>query len=204
MPYADCHPVSAPVRTTEPTNLQEPVTLQEARRQCGLGEDNSAHDELLQRLITAARQQVEQDAGLICYTGSFTLKRTEWPEEEWFDIPELRPVTSITSITYLDGNGDSQTLATTVYAFESSGVKQFVRLKYGQTWPTIRGDINGITITAVAGYSSVANIPARIKQACLLLINHWFENHGIVGPAGPEIAFSYQSLVNSVGRKTYP
>ena len=198
MSLAECHPVSAPVRTTEPTLQQEPVSMDEARRQCGIAEGLDAHDAMLQTLIVAARAQVEADTGLVCYTGSFTLKMTDWPADDWFSIDDLRPVTSITSITYVDGDGTTQTLSTSVYAFESSGVKQFVRLKYAQSWPAQRGDINGITVTFVAGYSSVLVIPARIKQACLLLIAHWFENRSAVGTVGD------LSLVNSLGRRTYP
>lgn len=199
---AECHPISKAVRTTEPTLYQEPVTVDEARVQCDLG-GNSAHDDKFKRWIPAARAQVEQDTGLVCFTGTFTMKMTEWPYEDWFAIDELRPVTSITSITYLDGDGTSQTLATTVYAFESSGVKQFVRLKYGQTWPATRGDINGITVTFVAGYATVLDIPQRLKQACLLLITHWFENRGVIGDGG-ELPMAYSALVNSLGRRTYP
>lgn len=180
--------------------------MEEARRQCSIAEGIATHDQLLQLLITAARAQVEADTGLVCYTGSFTLKMTDWPADDWFSIDDVRPVTSITSITYLDGSGDTQTLSTDVYAFESSGVKQFVRLKYAQSWPAQRGDINGITVTFVAGYSSVLVIPARIKQACLLLIAHWFENRGIVtvGTIAQELSQSYQALVNSLGRRSYP
>lgn len=204
MSLAECHPVVAAMRTTEPTLQQEPVTMAEARRQCSIAEGIDTHDSLLQILVAAARQQVEADTGLVCYTGAFTLKMTDWPADDWFSIDDVRPVTAITSITYLDGSGATQTLSTDVYAFEVSGVKQFVRLKYGQTWPATRGDINGITVTFAAGYATVPAVPARVKQACLLLIAHWFENRSAVGSVGNEIALSYQSLVNSLSRRTYP
>lgn len=200
MSLSECHPVSRAVRSAEPT--VEPVTVDEARAQCSLGQ-NTAHDELLSGIIVAARQQVEQDTGLVAYTGTFTEKMTEWPWGDVFELGEVRPVTAITSITYVDGDGTTQTLSTSVYAFESSGVKQFVRLKYGQTWPAIRGDINGITVTFVAGHASRAAIPQRFKQAVLLLVNHWFENRGVVGSGG-ELPLAYQALINSLGRKTYP
>lgn len=198
----DCHPISKAVRSSEPTFAQEPVGLDQARAQCSLG-DNTFHDPLLVNLITAARAQVEQDTGLVAYTGTFTYKMTDWPYGDVFALDDVRPVTSITSIAYLDTDGASQTLATTVYQLETAAVKQFVRLKYSQNWPAIRGDINGITVTFVAGHASVAAIPQRFKQACLLLINHWFENRGVMG-SNAELPLAYSALVNALGRRNYP
>lgn len=201
MSVAECHPVSRAIRSTEPTLAQEPVTVDEARSQCSL-DGIDAHDPKFLRWIPAARAKVEIDTGLVAYTGTFTKKLTEWPDEDWFAIDDVRPVTSISSLTYIDGDGATQTLATSVYAFESSGVKQFVRLKYGQTWPATRGDINGITVTFVAGHATVAAVPALFKSACLLLINHWFESRGSAGDESDPPA--YTSLVNLLGRRSYP
>jgi uncharacterized phiE125 gp8 family phage protein len=203
---SDCLPISKPVRTAEPTLLQEPVTVAEARRQCGIGEGIDYHDPQLQLLITAAREQVENDTGIVCYTGSFTYKMTEWPYGDFFTLADLRPVTSITSIAYLDTDGASQTLATTVYQLETANVKQFVRLKYNQLWPSLRGDINGITVTFVAGYATVLAVPSRVKQAVLFLVNHWFVSRDTVsiGTISPEISLTYDALINGLGRRTYP
>src|SRR5574338_93159 len=94
-------PTTVPIRSSEPTLAQEPVTLDEARYQCGISGDSDYHDQFLNRLITAAREQVENDTGLVCYTGTFTWKLTAFPCNSWLQIPGVRPVTAITSITYI-------------------------------------------------------------------------------------------------------
>ena len=166
-----CYPITRPIRTTEPTAEQEPISLDEARSQCGLV-GNNAHDADLQGFITSAREQVENDTGLVCYTGSFTWKLTDWPYESWFEIRALRPVTAITSITYLDGSGATQTWAASSYQLETSTVVPLVRLTYAQSWPgDFRGDVNGITVTLVAGYASVEAVPQRVKQAVRLAVH---------------------------------
>lgn len=204
MSVAELQPISKPVRVTEPTIAQEPVTLEEVKHQCGLPVSVAHHDDLLQSLTTAARQQVEHDTGLVCYTGSFSYKLTDWGSD-WFPLPGIRPITSAT-IAYLDSDGTSQALATTVYAVETDAVQPFIRLKYGQSWPAIRGDMNGITITFVAGYATVLAIPRRVKQAVLLLVNHWYENRGVlsVGTISPELGMSYNALIEGLARRTYP
>lgn len=205
MSVLDCIPISKPVRTTAPTLEQEPVTVAEARRQCRIADAIDYHDQELRALIAAAREMVENDTGLVCYTGSFTQKFTDWGGGT-IELADLRPVTSITSIAYLDTDGTSQTLATSVYQLETANVKQFIRLKYNQSWPSLRGDTNGITVTYVAGYASVAAIPLMVKQAVLLLIGHWFEHKGLVtvGTIAPELSLSYDAIINRISRRTYP
>ena len=200
------YPITKPIRTTAPTPAQEPVTLAEAKRQqVGIAEGIDHFDDEIQRNISTARALVENDTGLVCYTGTYTWKFTEWPCESWFEIPAIRPVTSITSITYVDGSGVTQTWSASKYVLETSTVVPVVRLAYAESWPgDIRGDINGITVTMIAGYASVLTVPDGIKKAVLLLVNHWFENKGIVGNVGPDIGMTYDALVSSFRRPSYP
>jgi uncharacterized phiE125 gp8 family phage protein len=197
--YVDSLPISKPVRTTAPTLLQEPVTVAEARRQCRIADAIAYHDEELAALIAAAREMVENDTGIVCYTGSFTQKFTDW---SGVDLADVRPVTSITSIAYLDGDGTSQTLSTDVYQLETASVKQFVRLKYGQNWPTTRGDTNGITVTYVAGYATVAAVPQMVKLAVPLKLHcEWLLKNELDATTQEE---GYVRVINRLGRRTYP
>lgn len=199
MYVADSIPISKPVRTTEPTLAQEPVTVEEARRQCGIADGIDYHDETLKILIPAAREQVENDTGIVCYTGTFTKKFHDWND---LDLSDLRPITSITSIAYLDTDGASQTLATSVYQLETANVKQFVRLKYNQSWPSLRGDINGITITYVAGYATVAAVPKVVKQAVLLRLHCEWMLKNEQDPSDQEAG--YARHLNRLSRRSYP
>lgn len=195
-------PISKPVRTTEPTLAQEPVSLAEARRQCGIADGITYHDETLAILIPAAREMVENDTGIVCYTGTFTQKFTDWPSGELLELADLRPVTSITSIAYLDTNGTSQPLDASVYQLETAAVKQYVRLKYNQIWPSLRGDINGITITYVAGYATVAAVPKTVKQAVLLKLHVEWLLKNEQDPSEQEMG--YVRVLNRLSRRTYP
>lgn len=175
-----CYPPTFPVRTTEPEFTQEPVSLSDAKRQCNLADGISFHDDRIRSFIVEARQRVEHDAGLICYTGTHTWKFTDFPIQDWFEF-DVRPVTSITSIAYIDSTGSSQTWTATQYALENSGtgaplpLVPLVRLTYGNVWPTLRGDINGVTVTFVGGYATVLAIPRKIKEAVLLQVKlAWF------------------------------
>lgn len=166
------YPITKPVRATEPTFEQEPLGIAEAKLQCGIAADSDYHEPLLRNWIISARQQVEHDAGVVCYTGSFTWKLTDFPCDDFHELPSgSYPVTAVSSITYIDTSGTTQTWSAANYAFESSAIHPYVRLVYGQVWPVVRGDTNGITITYVAGYSSVQLIPQNIKDAVRLALH---------------------------------
>lgn len=164
-----CHPITKPVRSAVPTF--EPVTLDQAKAQCDLALGIGDHNEPIAALIQAAREQVERDAMLVCCTGSFTWKMTDFGYGEYFELPStLRPVSAISSIVYTANDGTSTTFTASQYALDTAAIRPLVRLTYGNIWPTVRGDINGITVTAVAGYASQLLVPANVKQAVLARI----------------------------------
>jgi uncharacterized phiE125 gp8 family phage protein len=82
------------------------------------------------------------------------------------------PLSSITSVKYLDGSGTEATLATTVYKASTSNNPLFglISLKYGQSWPSIYSEVDAVYVRAVMGYANAAAIPQRIKDGLLLKI----------------------------------
>jgi uncharacterized phiE125 gp8 family phage protein len=193
------YPITRPVQSAEPTF--EPVTLDEAKKQCEVAGAVGYHDEQLRQLIKAARETVEHDTGLSLCTRTFSKKLTEWPCREYFEI-HLRPVTSITSIVYLDTSGTSTTWGSSNYVLETSTVVPIVRLAYGQDWPSIRGDINGITVTMVAGYATQLAIPQMAKQAVLLALHSdWLASTEQDMTRQQE---AYSRLIGRLERSTYP
>lgn len=142
----------------------EPVTLANARLQCRIGVADTSFDTELTRLITVARGHVESVCGVrfAARTGATMLC------DSFADLARLpeAPVTSITSISYVDTAGDDQTLSTDVYELRSDELDVAVVLKYGQAWPSIRPG-SRITVTAVLGYASA---PEAVQHAMLMFI----------------------------------
>jgi uncharacterized phiE125 gp8 family phage protein len=91
--------------------------------------------------------------------------------EDFSKLPEA-PVTAIASITYVDPEGATQTLAETVYEARLDGIEPHIVLKYNQTWPAIQPG-SRITVTATVGY---ATAPEEIIHAIHLMIAHWDMN----------------------------
>lgn len=150
----------------------EPVSADELKSHLRI--DGTDEDAYLAALIEAAREHVEEITwrALISQSWDFYLSEFKNP----IKMPRPRLI-SVTHIKYYDTAGVQQTLADTVYELDTASEPGFVRLKYGQSWPTCRGHEDDIVIQFKAGYgTTAASVPRPIRQAILLLAGHWFEN----------------------------
>lgn len=149
----------------------EPVTLAEAKAQCRVDGDDD--NDKLNALIAAARGHVEGYTGTPLVSRTVTVKCDGFCDFTAFPVV---PLTSVSSVSYIDGAGATQTLSTTVYEVRSDGLIASLALTADQTWPTIQTG-SRVTVTAIVGYSAV---PDAIKHAILLLIAHWFDQRSPV------------------------
>lgn len=195
------YPPTLPIRSASPTF--EPVTLAEAKRQCNLDAGNDAHDESLNAIIQSARAQLERDSLLVCCAGTYTVKRTDWGCLDWFELPSsLRPVSAVSSITYVDTSGTTQTWSSSQYSLDTYSIAPVVRLNYDYQWPTLRGDYNGITITCTAGYSAGA-LPPAVKLAALTLVKAIWCDKVQQHSDAEKLRMAYESQIDLITRRTY-
>ena len=116
------------------------------------------------------------------------------------DVIELErlPVASITSITYVNTDGTTTTLAATEYQTDLTDGRYAARIcpAYGTVWPAVRGDtLNAVIVTFVAGYTSAALVPSNIKRALLLMIGHYFENREPTGGDAVEVPYTLSAAL---------
>ena len=191
-------PTAVPVENVAAT--AEPVTIADAKKQLELPAGDSDHDGHLSRLITFAREQVEHDTGIVALTTTYIEKRDEWPNGSYYELSK-RPVQSITSIAYIDANGDSQTWGAANYELDSGRTASIIWLAYNVTWPAIRSIQNAITTTYVAGDTSRAALSEQYRHAVLLRVSQEFcDREGLA----QKFEGAYQAIVNRLMRATYP
>jgi len=148
------------------------VTSTEMKRH--LKVDDTARDADITAFTAAAIEQVERDTRRQLLTATWRLNLRTWPT--LIEIPK-GPVTSITSITYTDGNGDSQTLSPDQYQVQLHSQPIMIRPAWGASWPTIRPDENAIQVTFVSGYGAAAAVPETLKSAIKLIVEGLFYGH---------------------------
>lgn len=159
----------------------EPLTTAEAKSH--LRVDITDDDTLIDAYVKAARQYVEEDMGraLITQTWDYTLD--EFPADgSAIQIPRP-PLQSVTSVTYVDSAGATQTLSSANYIVNTGKRNGEITLAYGQTWPATREQANAVTIRFVAGYGAASAVPETIKTAVRLTLGDLYGNRegSIVG-----------------------
>ena len=147
----------------------EVVTIEQARQQART-EVDTALDAELTRLITVARSFVERYCGIRIGAQTLTINCDSF--EDFARLPD-GPMVSVTSISYIDTAGATQTLAGSVYQTRFDDLDGAIVLKPSQSWPAIQPG-SRITVVCVAGYDTPA---PEIVHAMLFIIADWFGSH---------------------------
>lgn len=172
------------VQTVAPT--VEPLTIADAKLHCRVDYDDD--NAIFTRLILAARRRAEHVTGRQLINATYQLKlpgfwRASDPLRSYMRNQFSRgaillprpPLSSLTSIIYLDTSNVSQTLATDQYTYDQYSEPAIVQPAYGVTWPDTYCVWNAVTITYVAGYGTAAtSIPEGILAAMLQQIASWY------------------------------
>lgn len=173
------------------------VTLTEAKAH--LRVDHDDEDDLIEALIDAAHEVVERETGIVLASSSWRLTLPDWP----INFVDLRPgpLVSITSVQYYDANDSLQTLSSSYYRTLTDSMPGRLEWVENLTLPTLstRDSLDVVRVTYVQGYATAADIPKALKQACLLLVGHYFEHRedaiaGTIISTIPRAAASLMSI----------
>jgi uncharacterized phiE125 gp8 family phage protein len=163
----------------------EPLTLTEAKLH--LRVEHTTDDDLITALIQAARERAEHLLGRVLITQTWARVLDAFPAVE-IELG-LLPAQSITSITYVDAAGATQTLDSADYSLDSTTPLGWVLPSEDlDVWPTTLDTANAVTVTFVAGYgASGASVPAAIRAWMKMEIGTMYAHReGIV--AGMSVA----------------
>lgn len=183
----------ARTRTTDATT--EPVSTADAKLFLRITDETT--DAEVEALVKAARMRVENECEIALINQTWTLKMDGFPD--LIELPRP-PLSSVTSITYVDGDGTTQTLSSSVYTVDTTSRPGRVYLAYGQSWPTTRSVRHAVTVTYVAGYGSAASsVPAPLVHAVKILAAHYHENREavVVGQTPMAVPESAMALIQA-------
>jgi uncharacterized phiE125 gp8 family phage protein len=179
---------------TGPT--EEPVSLIEAKQHCRI--DSTDDDGLLAGYIIAARIYCEGETrrAFVTQTWDFSIDYG-WPLSHRIELP-LGKVQSVTSVSYVDTDGASQTLSGSLYTAKTNKASAYIVPAYNATWPDVRGQVDAITVRYVAGWLA-PEVPQDIRQAMLLLIGAWYEHREevVLGQAPSQIPMGVEAILSS-------
>ncbi|MCH9011272.1 MAG: phage head-tail connector protein [Chloroflexi bacterium] len=188
-------------RTVDPT--VEPVSLDEVKDHSRV--DGTDSDAVLTILLQAAREYVEHHQKRQLITATYELTLDEFPSGPII-LPNP-PLISVTSISYEDTAGDTQTWASSNYQVDITELRGSISVEPNVTYPTTETDRkNAVTITFDAGYgTSPSDVPETTRLAIMMLAAHWHENREpvVVGMSVATLPMHVQGLIAAEAIKAF-
>ncbi len=184
-------------RTVDPATAL--LTTAEAKAQVQIPSSDTSQDSYLDDLVTAATEKAEQYTGRAFINQTWELTLDDFPA--WALTLPRPPLVSVSSIAYVDDNGDSQTLSSSLYIVGTKSKPGRLTPTYDQVWPSTRNIIEAVTVTYVAGYGSAASsVPDRALQAVRLTVANWYANREavVVGTISGELPQNAMWLLNGL------
>lgn len=188
---------------TQPAS--EPVSLTEAKAH--LRVDASDEDGLITGLISTVRSMAEVALRRSLVTQTLDACFDHFPgchadqparSGAAFELL-LPPLVSVTSLTYVDTNGTTQTLPTDQYQVDARSQPARILPAYGYFWPATRQQANAVTVRFVAGYGGPEDVPSCIKSWMLIKLATLYENReSIVVGARASIVQMPDSYIDSL------
>lgn len=157
-----------------------PLTLDEAKKHLRVF-DSTDEDELITGLIEASCAQFEEETGRQVVNATWRGRLDRFPcGAEPIKLPRP-PLSTVSSITYMDTAGATQTWSSSEYqvdAFAGPYAKHgLVYPKYANQYPDTYPLPDAVTINFTAGYGDApATIPEGIRATIKLILGDLFTN----------------------------
>lgn len=177
----------------------EPVSVDEQKEHSRIS--TSDENALLEAMVTAARQWVEEYLGRQLTMATWTLHLDEFPYDGAIELPRP-PLLTVSSVKYYDSARTLQTLAgSSYYSHVYTGPEApmgRVELAVGEAWPSIFNGEGAVQIAYTAGYGATAmSVPLQIRQAIKILAGEMYERREqvIVGTISTPVALTVERLL---------
>lgn len=167
----------------------EPVSLQEMKDHLRITHADDMG--LIEGQVMAARLFVEGWLGRQMIQATYELARDCFPGQRLQHLPDDRsgyrrsyskidlpwpPLVSVSGITYIDNDGATQTLDTSIYTVDTYREPGAVHLAWGKSWPSVRIQPNAVKVTYLAGHADAESVPAMDKHLIKLVAGDLYEH----------------------------
>ena len=150
----------------------EPISSAEAKLNAKM--QTTDEDSLVPRWIAAARSKVEQETSVRFLSQTLDIAFDAFADP-WLTLP-VWPITTLTSVSYYDTAGGLQVVDPANYLLDKASRPPRIGLTTAGVWPTDGRLFQPGVFRVVAGYATVADIPADLLMAVHLVFG-WFAQH---------------------------
>lgn len=183
---------------TKPTG--ELITLEKLKQRVRVEADIVEDDDLLKDLLKGAIARVDGPAGI----GFAMLEQTWIKAMHHFPATILlpgAPIKSVSSITYVDGDGAEQTMNEADYRVDIAVEPARIEPAFGTSWPTARSVAGAVKVEYVLGETAAAEVPPDLIDAVCLLVGHRYKHREAVANGDmASIPLGFEAIVNEYRR----
>lgn len=138
----------------------EPVSTADAKTH--LRVDHSDEDTYIDSLVATARREAERISWRQLITATWKLHLDHFPAGNCPIYLPKPPLQSVSAITYIDTNGDSQTWASSNYRVDANSTPARITPAYNVSYPSTRNITSAVTIEFISGYGADgSDVPAN-------------------------------------------
>ena len=187
-------------RQSSPSGLA--VTLQEVKDHLRIS-GNSQDDELT-LLIEASTEKLERDINRGLLQANWQQAMFDFPcDGEQIDLM-MGSTTSVSSITYVDTDGVTQTLDASKWSYSNARGGVFSEDSDG--WPEVSKETKSdkVFVNFVCGVPDASCVPRIMKQAILLETGRAYFDPAQENTLNTDNGKSYEMLVRKLIRSSYP
>lgn len=185
----------APYILTEVTAAAvDPVDLCDVKDEAQIDTDDD--DSQFLRLIRAVTINLQETWDRQFIQATYDMELRRFPGSTGAISIPRPPLSSVTSITYTDTAGNSQTLSSSLYTVETGSDKTrgYITPAYAQYWPATYGDDRDVTVRFVCGYGTAPeDVPADIRQTIASYVRAAFDDCD-VNMVGKALAFANRDV----------
>ena len=185
-------------RTVDPVNPAVTDTNQKDFAKIDLTDDDTLVTSLNVAAVTYIEDRLQR--GFITQTWEVSLDAFPLGDIELFRSPAI----AITSIKYIDNDGNSQTLAADQYALDLKVEPPVVDRAFNVTWPATREQKNAVTVLFTVGYGDDdTDVPLQYQMVIKQMFSHLFRQRDVATDKKThEVPEHLNTLIEKLALKT--
>ncbi len=187
-------------RTSSPSGLA--VSLDEAKKH--LRVSGASQDDEITLLIEASTEKLERDISRGIISATWQQAMSCFPSDSEMIILMMGMNTAVSSITYVDTDGVTQTLDSALWSYSQGRSGIFTEDAEG--WPEVSQETKSdkVFINFTCGVVDSGCVPRLLKQAILLVTGRAYFDPAQENTLNTDNGKSYEMLVRKLLRSSYP
>jgi len=187
-------------RTSSPSGLA--VSLDEAKKH--LRVSGTSQDTEITLLIEASTEKLERDINRGILSATWQQSMSCFPSDSGMISLMMGMDTNVSSITYVDTDGVTQTLDSSLWSY--SQPRSGIFSEDADGWPEVSAETKSdkVTINFTCGVADSDCVPRMIKQAILLEVGRGYFDPAQENTLNTDNGKSYELMVRKLIRSSYP